>query len=254
MLYVTFSDSRTPLVCFLIIPICAATLYTTASDKTKRFRFIKSTLSSILVTVLCFAFVYSTKISYNKIITNLNSNQSQSSDIKPEEAPPKDYETIDRNYNLKEDYSNRRFDLWKSGIEVYSADIKNIVVGTTFYGMRMYALEHLPDTYLVNNSQTDFANFHNEFINVLVAQGALGFAAIVWIIAAIIIYTVKNFKQLNSSNSIEFTTAATVVLILALASMFRSGVFYLFAPGSIIFWMFLGYAVMLLKKGNNQEA
>jgi len=254
MLYVTFSDSRTPLVCFLVIPICSATIYAMTSNKQNKLRFVKSTAISLLVTVLCFTFVYSSKYTYNNIVTKVNTTQNETSQSKPEEQPPKDYDTIDRNYNLKEDYSNRRFDLWKSGLEVYADDIKNIIVGTSFYGMRMYAYDHLPDTYLVNNSQTDFPNFHNEFINILVAQGALGLAAIAWMITAIIIFTVKKFKNLNVSNSIEFTMAATVVLVLALASMFRSGVFYLFSPGAIIFWMFLGYAVMLLKKENNQEA
>ena len=120
--------------------------------------------------------------------------------------------------------------------------------------MRLYAYDRLPETYLVNNTQTDFANFHNEFINVLVAQGTLGFAAVIWLIVSIIVFTVKNIKKLKSSSLIEFTTAAAVVLILVLASMFIPGVFYLFAPSSIIFWMFLGYALMLLKKGTEQEA
>ena len=253
MLYITFSDSRTPLVCFLIIPICAATIYAMSTDKKNKLHFVKSTLASVLVTVLCFTFVYSAKYSYNSIMTKINTSQSETSQDTPEEEQPDNYETIDRNYDLNEDYSNRRFDLWKSGLEVYADCAKNIFVGTNFYGMRMYAYEHMPNTYLVNNSHTDFPNFHNEFINILVAQGALGFAVIVWMVSAIIVYVVKNFRKLNSSNSIEFTMAATVILVLALASMFRSGVFYLFSPGAIIFWMFLGYAIMLLEKGKNQE-
>ena len=180
-------------------------------------------------------------------------DNTPSPDINPTEKPAITFAPIDRNYNLEDDYSNRRFDLWKSGLEVYKDSTKNMLVGTTYYGMRLYSYENLPDTYLVNNSQTDFANFHNEFINILVAQGALGFISIVWMILSIIIYVIKNFKKLNSSNSFEFITAAVIVIILALASMFIPGVFYLFAPSSIVFWMFLGYAVMLLKKGNEQE-
>ena len=254
MLYITFSDSRTALVCILVVPICSALLYAITSDKQKKLRFIKSILVSMLITVSCFMFVYSAKYSYNYIMTKFNTMQNQTSQETPKEEPPKDYETIDRNYDLKEDYSNRRFDLWKSGLEIYKDNPKNIIVGTSYYGMRLYAYEHLPDTYLVNNTQIDFANFHNEFINVLVAQGAVGFFVILWMILAIIIFVVKNIKYFDTSNSIEFTTAAAVVLIMAVASMFIPGIFYLFSPGSIIFWMFLGYAVMLLKKGNNQEA
>ena len=263
MLYITFSDSRTALVCILVVPLFTALLYAIGSDKQKKMRFVKPILTSILATVLCFTFVYSAKYSYNNIVTKFNAAQNQASlnkpeELQPEELPPdkqpsNDYETIDRDYNLEDDYSNRRFDLWKSGLEVYKDTPKNMVVGTSFYGMRMYAYEHLPNTYLVNNTQIDFANFHNEFVNILVAQGALGFSVIVWMILSIIIFVVKNIKNLNKFNSVEFATAAAVVLILAVASMFIPGVFYLFSPGSIAFWMFLGYAVMLLKKGNSQE-
>lgn len=256
MLYITFSDSRTALVCILVVPILTALLYAFASEKQKKLRFIKPAVTSILATVLCFTFIYSAKFSYNNIVTMFNTTQNQASQDKPEEEqqPPNEYETIDRDYNLEDDYSNRRFDLWKSGVEVYSDSFKNITLGTTYYGMRLYAYDNLPETYLVNNTQTDFANFHNEFINVLVAQGTLGFASVIWLVVAIIVFTVKNIKKLKSSSLIEFTTAAAVVLILVLASMFIPGVFYLFAPSSIIFWMFLGYALMLLKKGTEQEA
>ena len=254
MVYITFSDSRTAIVCILVVPILTALLYAFASDKQKKLRFIKPAVTSILATVLCFAFIYSAKLSYNNIVTMFITAQNQTVQDTSQEEPPKDYDTIDRDYNLEDDYSNRRFDLWKSGAEVYSDSFKNITIGTTYYGMRLYAYDNLPETYLVNNTQTDFANFHNEFINVLVAQGTLGFAAVVWLIVAIIVFTVKNIKKLNSSCLIEFTTAAAVVLILVLASMFIPGVFYLFAPSSIIFWMFLGYTLMLLKKGNEQEA
>ena len=284
MLYITFSDSRTALVCILVAPICAALLYAAISDNKKRFRFVKSTVVSVLTTILCFTFVYSSKYAYNNITMIINESNTQSEststtpaisdvsqapsetpstqeptdntpspDINPTEKPAITFAPIDRDYNLEDDYSNRRFDLWKSGLEVYKDSTKNMLVGTTYYGMRLYSYENLPDTYLVNNSQTDFANFHNEFINILVAQGALGFISIVWMILSIIIYVIKNFKKLNSSNSFEFITAAVIVIILALASMFIPGVFYLFAPSSIVFWMFLGYAVMLLKKGNEQE-
>ena len=254
MLYITFSDSRTALISFLIVPICTGLLYTATCGSIKRFRFIKSTMLSILATVLCFAFVSVAKSSYNAIITSLNSNQSSSSESKPNENPSNDFETIDRNYNLEDDYSNRRFDLWKSAFEVYSDSKKNILVGTSYYGMRMYSYEYLPDTYLVNNTHTDFANFHNEFINIIVAQGAIGFAVVVWMILSVIILAVKKLKNFNPSNSLEFTTAAAIVLSLALSSMFIPGIFYLFAPSTIIFWMFLGYGVMILQKGSDQES
>lgn len=251
MLYVTFSDSRTALVCIIAVPVLTALIYAMGSDKQKKLRFVKPVLVSILATVLCVTFVYSSKHLYNYVITRINSSSQGSADGEQDST---DLNAIDRGYNLEDDYSNRRFDLWKSGFEVFKDSFKNITIGTTYYGMRLYSYEHLPDTYLVNNTQTDFANFHNEFINVLVAQGVLGFAAVIWLMAAIIIFVIKNIKNLDSSSLPEFTTAVAIILLSVLASMFIPGVFYLFSPSSIIFWIFLGYAVMLLKKGTNQEA
>lgn len=254
MLYITFSDSRTALVSFLVIPICSALLYTITSGSKKRLRFVKAVLSSVLVTVLCFGFVHVAKASYNGIIKSIQESNSQSSDSDSDNDDENNLELIDRNYDLQNDYSNRRFDLWKSGFEVFTDSTKNILVGTSYYGMRLYSYDHLPDTYLVNNTQTDFANFHNEFINIMVAQGLLGLAAVIWMILSVIIYAVKKLKHFDASNALDFTTAAAIILVLALSSMFIPGIFYLFAPSSIIFWMFLGYAIMILKKGCAQEA
>lgn len=229
LIFITFTDSRSAAFCIIL-----ASFAFTVKTKSR----IKSAISAFFCVLLALMFIYCFKVIYNKAIYRASNNKQN---IQTEQMGK-----IEREYDLSKDYSNRRFSLWKSGFEVFS---KSIIFGTTYHGIRAFAHEHTPDTYLINNSQTEFANFHNELINILCAQGLLGFISVIYIILSILLFTVPRIKKVPFNYEKEINLCAAVVIIFAAASLFRSGVFYLLAPSTVIFWLFLGYGVKITESG-----
>lgn len=57
-----------------------------------------------------------------------------------------------------------------------------------------------------------------------------------------------NIREVKEEEWLGMTTILTSVIILAVSAMFQSTMFYQNAANAIIFWMFLGYLVVLLKR------
>ena len=146
---------------------------------------------------------------------------------------------IDRGYDMSGDISNRRFAIWGSGLEIFK---KNVLFGTTFSGFLPYAKENLPDTYIVNNDYLDMETLDNDFMNLLVSDGALGFICfavfVVWVLAYIFRYSLRD-KTDGQTIAVLFAVCATA----AAASMFSSGVLFMQCEYSILFWAALGLLV-----------
>ena len=71
-----------------------------------------------------------------------------------------------------EDVSNGRLALWESSVEIWSA---SPILGTGYNSFLPFVREHVPQSYVINNSQGAYVSLHNEYINILVYQGVLGF-------------------------------------------------------------------------------
>ncbi|RST79671.1 O-antigen ligase domain-containing protein [Blautia sp. SG-772] len=235
VLYIAFSDSRTGrmcLGCLVALEIYCSIYRRIKGRGLKKWVFL---LSVCVIIAACSSMAPKgiTKI-YNSIVSNIDSNANE------------DNVLIERGYGLSEDPSNRRFDIWKSGLEIFS---ENWLVGTSYNGIRPYAYEKMPDTYIVNNDSQKFRNLHNEFLNVLAAQGILGLLSVIIMIVPIVILVVNNlFKTKYESNVIKcFFVCVTVVCIGTMLT--SAGFFYYVCPYTPMFWIVLGYLQNSLMNG-----
>ena len=152
---------------------------------------------------------------------------------------------VERNYDLEADPSNRRFDIWKSGLEIFN---ENKIFGTSYYGIQLYAKENLPDTYIINNTQTNFRNLHNEFLNILVSQGCIGLVIVLVLIFSYLRILKRKYEFVDKKYIDVTNTLLINIIIIAISSMFvAAGMFYYNIPSSNLFWMLLGYSVALMK-------
>lgn len=144
---------------------------------------------------------------------------------------------VDRGYDLSEDVSNRRFDIWCSGLEVWST---TPIVGTSYTNVLSYTQENCPDTYMINNSaKKNFSSIHNEVLNILVGQGVVGISVFllffVWVASRYIKYFFKSRDNVLLNNVIISSMAVATA-----GAMFLTGMFYSNSPVAILFWIFLG--------------
>lgn len=156
--------------------------------------------------------------------------------------------TIKRTYDLGKDVSNQRFDIWKSGIEIFC---KSPIYGVALFGAREFAEEHLPDTYILRDN-VYFSQFHNEVLDVAVAQGIIGLVIFILMAILFIVYVIKGFIA-EEKNYLAYLTGITVLLCLCIKMMFQQGIMYMYNPDIVIFWMTLSYLVANITEKNNKK-
>lgn len=244
VLFIAFSDSRTGQVALCCSVLCGGVVFSLLSNKEKGKKKIAAALC-LSVAVSAFAFVIPTvaKEGYNVIIQAVDERENKdgkdNDDLKPQ---------IERKYDLKSDPSNRRFSIWKSGVEIWKNEAKTMLFGVSFAGVRPYAYEKLPDTYIVNNTQTDFKQFHNEFITALVSQGVTGLITVLFFVISVVYFVLKSLGSVAQKDLTLIAVLIAAVVASSCSAMLQLGMFYGFSQGEIIFWILLGYLVFFLKK------
>lgn len=242
-LYIVFSDSRSGRVC-LALGGGAYILFRVLCSEKDKVTFKRATagiLATLIVTAGLFFAPKLAKTTYNAALTSIAQHRIEEEDpLSPDDpADTSDLPIIDRGYDMSGDISNRRFAIWGSGLEIFK---KNVLFGTTFSGFLPYAKENLPDTYIVNNDYLDMETLDNDFMNLLVSDGALGFICfavfVVWVLAYIFRYSLRD-KTDGQTIAVLFAVCATA----AAASMFSSGVLFMQCEYSILFWAALGLLV-----------
>ena len=151
---------------------------------------------------------------------------------------------IERGYDMSGDISNRRFDVWKSGLEIFMAEP---VFGVSFRGMTEYALEHLPDTYLVNNDYKQMDTLDNEIMNILVSQGIVGIVLLIIFVVGVLVLVLPQMVRAKEDTDFWILCFA-IVFILCISAMTVSTMFYNSTPNANCFWIFLGALVYLARK------
>ena len=233
--FIAFSDSRTGRLCLGITS--GIYLYCFFIKRKKdgigKWGYFRIILISVAAVAVMTSVPKGIAISYNTVQGHLTTEHG-------------DLDKIERAYDLEQDPSNRRFDIWKSGIEIFN---QNKFWGTSYNGIRPYARENMPQTYIVNNSQTDFKNLHNEFLNVLVSQGIIGGSLLViLVIKCCSIVFLKLFKV----KTLDFPVTCVILislLCIGIESMLvAAGMFYYNVPSTNLFWMYLGYLIYFLQK------
>lgn len=149
---------------------------------------------------------------------------------------------VDRGYDLSTDFSNRRFDVWKSGLEIFA---RNPWLGTSFCGFLPFAQEYMPETYIVSNDYLQMDTLDSDFMNLLVSNGIFAFSAFVCFIIRVLHYVFIHYIQRKRKDP-DLPVMLAVCMAASVFSVVTSGVLYMHAPFSAIFWLSLGCIVMIV--------
>ncbi|MBQ8412705.1 MAG: O-antigen ligase family protein, partial [Lachnospiraceae bacterium] len=152
---------------------------------------------------------------------------------------------------IKSDPSNRRFSIWKSGLELVK---ESPVFGLGRYTYTPYAADRLPDTYIVSNGLQEFDAMHNILMDVLVSQGVVGLVLFVILMLYCICKIVKNRDLLLSEKCWEFAVFNFIILVVNVAAaMVLPNLLYINSPGAYVSWLCLGNMINLIKGGEIKE-
>ncbi len=145
------------------------------------------------------------------------------------------------------DISNRRFSIWNSAFEVFKT---SPVVGVSFRNIVPYAKDNLPETYIVNNNQSDFASMHNMFIDVMVSQGIVGLVLLAVFMAFVLLFVFKRLFRLQAEQYGFCAALLCVIVPIVVSGFFYSEIFYMNTAGAVLFWVALGYLMTLTEKAS----
>lgn len=269
-LYIVFSDSRSGNLCLMMgatVYVLFAALYSPRIKPGK----MKGLVVAALVLVTAASTLAAPKLTqnaYNGMVAAISeriaagSSQQDPTVQTNEDAPapeaPIDEELkqqildayqVDRGYDMSGDISNRRFDVWKSGLEIF---LERPWYGTTFRGFLPYARENLPETYIVNNDYMQMDTLDNDFMNLLVSNGIFGFLAFIAFVVWVVWYLLSRaFRPANRDEQVPVMMG--VCMAAAVCSMFSSGVLYMKCPFSVLFWLSLGSMTVILSPGRKEE-
>ena len=238
LLYIIFCQSRSGLLSLIIGINVYYIIHLIITNKVKKEKIFKLITGILLITITLIA---SSKI----LISGFNIfKEYRSSLLKDKEK--EHYEIkIGRN-DSEQDISNRRFDIWKSGLEIFK---ENFILGVGFSNLTEIALDKYPDTYIVNNDFSIFNAMHNVIIDVTVSQGLIGLFTILGIAFYTIYLTVKKWKDMFKSKNKEIIILLISIIISILASsMFLSEIFYINNACTYVFWLSFGYYNYFLNK------
>ena len=237
--YIVFCESRSGL--FTLI----TTIEVYSALNMVVIKNLKKNIKILLITIIIIAFV----IALPKFSINFYNDMQKNKEIKTTKVVNKNSDSeikIGRTDN-REDISNRRFDIWKSGLEIFS---KNLVFGVGFSNITPIALDKYPNTYIVNNNFSKFDAFHNSVIDVFTSQGIVGGIIMTLIYLYAIIETIKRRSTIFNKNNEQ--TRIIIILItcifsIMISSMLLSQIYYINNACTYMFWVLFGYYNYYLK-------
>lgn len=230
--YIAFSDSRTGRIALAVGAAVYGVLYVTQSTQRK-----KAAAAAGIALILTILVPMGIKSCYNSISA---AEQGITLETAEEEENVQENGTkmiIRQDGSNMPDVSNRRLDIWKSAIEVFAS---SPVVGVGHNTLLPYVRAEQPESYLINNDHMEFTSMHNTFLDVLVAQGALGFILYVGLAAGIFLVLVRKQKVILKNTQGESMALTAIAILVVCASVLMSEIVYVASPMSFIFWMGLG--------------
>lgn len=242
--YIALSDSRTGAVCTGVsVAVFFGIMYLYKQEKKSLIKKLFALVIVAVIGVIGFMIPRLVKDWYNEIVTSVN-----------ESNVTEDPFAVDRGYDLTDDVSNRRFDVWGGAVELYLDSPKTIAIGTSFKEFTVYAKQHQPQNYIVNNNYTDFNTLDNEIFNIMVAQGTLGLIAFAALLFVVIKLFIKKFYKVKEEYRLLVAGITAGVVTLTAAAMFGSVMFYHMSPNTIVFWVMLGGLVFALNHSTKELA
>ncbi len=243
-LFVSFTASRTGVVCSVVGFGCFATFTCFARYGKKS---LLKTLLIVVVTCIVSITLNKAVISGYNYITTVDFSKHQDGGL---DKQPDNMNTIGRtDEELGIDISNRRFEIWQSGVEIFTV---NPVLGIGFENVLGYAEDKLPDTYIVNNDLSKFDAFHNTVVDILVSQGIVGIITALWFAINFIIKLSKGYNDICEDFRYESALSISVCITVLVSAMFLSHVFFVNIPTTFIFWLFAGYLAYFFTVSKNK--
>ncbi|MRM90595.1 O-antigen ligase domain-containing protein [Faecalicatena contorta] len=159
---------------------------------------------------------------------------------------------IGRKDDLANDLSNGRMGIWESGLEIIKA---SPVYGTSYRNITEFAEDQFPETYLVKNSLgIKYDSMHSMVVDTATAQGALGIAALIWLMVNTLLYMKRKVKGAAPDIFRPAVAVFTVMASISAAATVLSTIFYVNSPETYCFWLCFGYFIALLQTGHKEEA
>jgi O-antigen ligase len=235
MAYVAFSDSRTGMVCTI-----AGALLLSAFMLTRYFHAsAKSTVKTIgaLVLSVCIAggFVVAQKglvYGYNKFAIAIADSSPDNEGSEPD-IIQRDDETVTAG-----NVSNGRFDVWRGALKVFAS---TPFVGTGFRNFVAYIEANMPEVYQFSNRHWAFESMHNDYLDVLAAQGIIGFGLFMAFGICCFVFVVKRCAKMKTRDEFPCVfSMITLVITAAIAMCFVSCVVFVNNPVAVVFWTVMG--------------
>ena len=147
-----------------------------------------------------------------------------------------------REQDIQEDVSNRRFELWKSSLEISKT---SPIWGVTHRNIIPYAKANLPDTYMVSNNLSHFSSSHNLVFDVLMSQGIIGLG-LFGLMGLIFVIDLIRLRQKDMLDK------RTRIFVAAIGALFASALFipdivYVNSIGSYMAWTLMGYVIYYIQ-------
>ncbi len=233
--YIIFSDSRTAEVA-----MAAAgsfwILYTLLWKKRTRKRLAAGILAAVVFSGAFVGTASLIKSEYNvKIQAQI---QAEIAKQQQTQHTQKQSQKVGRKADLQQDVSNGRLALWESSVDIWK---EAPAFGTGYNSFLPFVKEHVPQSYVINNSQGDYVSLHNEYINILVYQGILGLGIFLAFGILAIIKWIKKLPSVKPEDRDYIGVLTACVLVVLLAMVFLMEGLYTNSPGAFLLWTFLGY-------------
>lgn len=245
--YVSFSGSRTGQLCLI-----AGVLFFVLPTAVK-YRFFKNRIfhaaSAAVIVIVSVVITYIVPVAvrdgYNAYVHMQQSHSGNTVNTPPQDQvmPPVNNNDIpndvfDRGYDMSEDISNRRFDIWKSAVDIFKS---SPVFGVSRANILPYVDDNLPDSYLVTNEYMRFDSMHNMYFEILASQGALGIISFLAFIILVIAGIFKYGKYLwEHEHFILFAAILSIAATVCMSTLVMAEIVYVTSPISTIFWISIG--------------
>lgn len=259
-LYICYSDSRTGRLAILVAFTSLIYLLLIKQDNIKfrdkaiALRGIKKIVIVAVIALLCAGTIWGgtkvVKSATSEIKVAIAKSHALAEGLSEEEADAlADFNRIGR-YEEEingGDVSNNRFEIWKSGIDIFKA---NPITGISFRNIIEYARAEMPTGFIAISG---FESMHNFLVDILVSQGIIGIAILLGLIALVIKPMLFVVPKLEVAEYNQFTFMFASLVAIFVSMLTYSETFYMNTGGAFIFWYFLGYIsnYMLVEKKEN---
>lgn len=191
---------------------------------------------------VCFMVVvnYSLKLSSTGL-SYLSSTLNLGSETHLEKNP----DILNREDDLKGNFSNNRLDIWKDYLNIHQ---EFGAIGLSPGNYMKYIAKHHPDLYIVEYIKTNFPkkfaagsiyHTHNGYLKVFVSTGYVGILTLV----AFLILCLKDsfiYMKKNLHLSDLYVFSFLIVVSGLISAIFDQGIFFMENTPSFLFWLFAG--------------